>query len=150
MKNYIPHALEQLKLSGLKITKPRQMIVNLLAKSDKALSPYEMRDILKKKHINADVVTIYRVMEVLENIALAHKVLAFSGYIRCNTEKIKKSGCHHYLLCGNCHRVDEVEGENLHQLEIKISKKHKFEIKSHYLEFMGLCETCQKRKQKQK
>jgi Fur family ferric uptake transcriptional regulator len=139
MKNYIDYALTELKKTGLKITKPRQMIVSLLAKSDKALSPYEMRDMLKKKKINADVVTIYRILEVLEKIALAHKVLAFSGYIRCNTEKMAKTSCHHYLLCRKCHRVDEVEGENLHDLEKKISKKHKFNIQSHYLEFMGLC-----------
>ena len=150
MHNYISYALKQLKKTDLKITRPRKMIVDLLAKSDKALSPYEMRDLLKKKKINADVVTIYRVLEILENIGLAHKVLAFSGYIRCNTEKMGENSCHHYLLCQNCHRVEEVEGENLHQLEKKISKKHKFEINYHYLEFMGLCEICQKRKPKQK
>lgn len=148
MKN---DALEQLKAAGLKITKPRQMIVDLLAKSDKALSPYEMRDLLKKDKINADVVTIYRVLEVLENIGLAHKVLAFNGYVRCSTAKgaaQKEASCHHYLLCSNCHQVDEVEGEDLSKLEKKISQEHKFKISSHYLEFMGLCAACQKKAQK--
>ncbi len=128
------------------------MIVDLLSTSDKALSPYDMRDILKKKNINADVVTIYRVMEILEKIGLAHKVLAFSGYIKCKMEEEKNKSCHHYLLCHACHRVEEVEGEkeNLTPLENKISQKYGFSIQNHYLEFMGLCETCQKSKRQKK
>lgn len=147
MDKYSKIALEKLKDAGLKITKPREMIVNLLAQSDKALSPYEMRDTLKKKKINADVVTIYRVLEVLENIGLAHKVLAFNGYIHCNTENLvgARKACHHYLLCKRCHKVDEVEGEDLSKLEFKINKEQKFQIDSHYLEFMGLCDACQKK-----
>ena len=54
------------------------MIVELLNKNDKALSPYDMRDQLKKQRINPDVVTIYRVLETLEKLMLVHKVLALN------------------------------------------------------------------------
>jgi len=145
MKNYTQFALKTLKDAGFKLTTQREMIVKLLAKTDKALSPYDMRDTLKKQKINADVVTIYRVLETLENLALVHKVLAVNGYIRCNTDEIgKKNFCHHYLLCKNCHKIDEVEGEDLTKLEQKIEKDKKFKIESHYLEFTGLCKDCQK------
>ena len=149
MKNYVQIALKTLKKADFKITRQRQMIVELLDKTDKALSPYDMRDMLKKQKIKADVVTIYRVLETLEKLSLAHKVLAVNGYIRCNTEEIgmQKAGknfCHHYLLCKNCHKIDEVEGEDLSKLEKKITTEKKFQIDSHYLEFMGLCSDCQK------
>ena len=153
MKNFTEIALEKIKETGLKITKPRQMIIKLLAQSTKALSPYDMRDLLKKKKIEADVVTIYRILETLEKISLAHKVLAFNGYIRCSTESINKKNiekCHHYLLCQKCHSVEEVKGENLSKIELKIAKEHKFKITSHYLEFMGLCKACQKKLRQQK
>lgn len=146
MQHYVSYALEQLANAGLKITQPRRMLVELLAKSDKVLSPYDMKDVLEKRGIRADVVTIYRVMEVLDAINLVHKVLAFNGYIRCNTEKMAGSDCHHYLLCQRCHRVEEVEGENLDQLEKKIARNHHFQVQSHYLEFMGLCQKCNKKK----
>ena len=145
MDNYINFALNKLKEDGLKITHPRQMIVKFLAKSQKVLSPYEMRDLLKKQKINADVVTIYRVLEVLEKMSLAHKVLAFNGYIRCNIKSEKtKSNCHHYFVCKQCGKVDEVEGEDLSALERKITRTYKFQIDSHYLEFLGLCAKCKK------
>ncbi len=150
MKNYTRYALETLKNEGFKITKQRQMIVELLAKTEKALSPYDMRDTLKKQKINADVVTIYRILETLEKLSLAHKVLALNGYIRCNTDEITKGKtlCHHYLLCKNCHKVDEVEGEDLSKLEQKIAKTKLFQIQSHYLEFMGLCKNCRNKLKK--
>lgn len=147
MKNYTDHSLEKLRQRELKITTPRKMIVRFLAKSNKALSPYEIKKMLKKKNIKADVVTIYRVLELLEKLSLAHKVLAFNGYIRCNTKDLKnmtQKGCHHYLICRKCHKVEEVEGENLSHLEEKISRINHFLIETHYLEFTGLCATCQK------
>jgi len=118
------------------------MVVELLAKTDKALSPYEMRGILRRQRIKADVVTIYRILETLEKLSLVHKVLAVNGYVRCNTEEFGKEICHHYLLCKNCHNIDEVEGEDLTGLESKIQKEKKFKIDSHYLEFTGLCNNC--------
>jgi Fur family ferric uptake transcriptional regulator len=141
-------ALEKLKESGLKITKPRQLIVDFLASSDKALSPYEVQNLLQKQGIKSDVVTIYRVFELLENLSLVHKVQAFNGYARCHVEDLNslKDICHHYLLCKNCKRVEEVEGEDLSKLENKIEKNHQFKISSHYLEFMGICRDCQKKK----
>ena len=142
MKNYTKYAHKKLQEAGLKITDQREIIVKLLAKSDKALSPYDMRDKLKKQRINADVVTIYRVLETLESLSLVHKVLAVNGYVKCNSEADAKF-CHHYLLCKKCHKIDEVEGEDLSKLEKKIAKTKKFQIDSHYLEFTGLCKNCQ-------
>lgn len=145
MKNYTKYAIEEIKKAGLKLTKPRQQIVDFLAKSDKVLSPYEMREQLKKSKVNADVVTIYRVLDTLENMGLVHKVLALNGYVRCSTRRLKNEAtCHHYLVCGKCHRVEEVKGEDLSALEKRILKNRKFEIRSHYLEFMGICSLCRK------
>lgn len=148
MNQYIDFSVKTLKEAGLKITSQRQMIVELLAKTDKALSPYDMRAILNKQRIKADVVTIYRILETLEKLSLVHKVLAVNGYVRCNTEEFGEKTCHHYLLCKKCHKIDEVEGEDLSKLEHKIQKEKKFEVDSHYLEFTGLCGDC-RNKQKQ-
>ena len=143
MKNYNKYALKTLQESGFKITPQREMIVRFLAKSDKALSPYDIRTKLKKQKITADVVIIYRALETLEKLSLAHKVLAVNGYIRCNTDQIRgKNFCHHYLLCKKCHKLDEVEGEDLTKLETKIAKTKKFRVDSHYLEFTGVCKDC--------
>lgn len=145
MDQYLDSALAKLKAQHFKITPSRQKILEFLAKSNKALSPYEMKALLKGKKMKADVVTIYRILELLEKLGLVHKVLGFNGYIHCGTEgKNKKTACHHYLLCKVCKKVEEVEGEDLSTLEKKIEKNVGFKIDSHYLEFMGVCRSCSK------
>ncbi len=147
MKSYVCFSVECLQDAGYKITESRQTILEFLSKSQKALSPYEIQDLLKRRGIKADVVTIYRVLELFEKLNLVHKILAVNGYVRCHTEQIKKpQACHHYLVCKNCQSVEEVEGENLAPLEKKIVKNYCFDIASHYLEFTGLCAKCRKSK----
>ncbi len=151
MNNYKHFALEKLQEAGYKLTRPRKLVIDLLSKNKKVLTPYEMRDTFKKRKVNADVVTIYRILETLEKLSLVHKVLALNGYSACavtglDRKKNAEQSCHHYLVCKSCHRVDEVEGENLSGLEKKIAKQYQFKIQSHYLEFTGLCKSCRKRK----
>ncbi len=153
MLDYVYHAVSKLKEAGLKITRPRQQVVELLVKTDKALSPYEMRDILKKKNIKADVVTIYRIMEVLESLGLVHKVLALNAYIRCHIEELGKEArkCHHYLLCRNCHKFEEFTSDDLPDFKKLMANYYKkFHIESHYLEFVGLCSECGKKVKEKK
>jgi Fe2+ or Zn2+ uptake regulation protein len=153
MLDYVYHAVSKLKEAGLKITKPRKLLVELLVNTEKALSPYEMRDILMKKKIKADVVTIYRILEVLEELGLVHKVLALNAYIRCHINELGKAGrkCHHYLLCRNCHKFEEFQSDDFPPFQKMMAGYYKkFHIESHYLEFVGLCSDCQKKVKEKK
>ena len=148
MIEYIDFALGRMQAEKFKITGPRRAVIELLAKSTKALNPYEMKAILEKQKVDIDVVTVYRVLETLEKLALVHKILAFNSYIACNTREDEthdgEENCHHYLLCSKCHKVEEFEGEDLSKLEEKVARETKYQINSHYLEFIGLCADCQK------
>ncbi len=50
---------------------------------------------------------------------------------------------HHHLVCSNCGKVIEVEGDLLETLEDKIESKYKFRIMDHSVKFFGLCDECQ-------
>ncbi|MCC6643218.1 transcriptional repressor [Candidatus Peregrinibacteria bacterium] len=149
MKNFIQMAENILREDGLRLTKPRSMALNFLAKENQPLTPYEIRDLLKEEGEKADVVTIYRILEEFERLGLVHKVTLLGRYIRCSdlemeTHCEKDIGCHHYLICEKCSKVQEISGENLHDLERVIEKKTGFEVKNHFLEFLGLCKKCKK------
>ncbi len=146
--DYVEYACTKIKESGLKITRPRECLIRFLLKADRALSPYEIRDELKRQKVKADVVTIYRVLDLLQQLGLVHKVLALNAFIRCHIQKGEKGQpkCHHYLLCRNCHRFEEFEGKDFSSLQKNIATYYqKFHIESHYLEFVGLCKNCQKK-----
>lgn len=146
--SFYEQAVVALRAAGLKLTKPRQEVLRFLEGNMEAMTPYEIRDALKKK-AKLDVVTIYRMLEEFSKIGLVHRVMSLGRFARCSESELeqhceKDQSCHHYLVCQNCHRVEEVTGEDLHGLEKQIEKRLKFKIFSHSLEFLGLCALCQK------
>lgn len=145
---FYEQALLAMKGAGLKLTRPRQEVLGFLAENSEAMTPYEIRDALKKK-AKLDVVTIYRMLEEFTKMGLVHRVMSLGRFVKCSESELDRhceedEGCHHYLICERCHQIEEIAGENLHELEKKIEKQLKFKIFSHSLEFLGLCSKCQK------
>lgn len=149
MKNFIVKAEAIIQENQLRLTSPRKMLIAFLAENKAPMTPYEIRDKLKIQGQKADVVTIYRILDEFEKLGLVHKVMTLGRYVRCDEAELeahceKDHDCHHYLICENCHKVEEISGENLHDLEKVIASKMKFQVKRHFLEFLGLCSSCKK------
>jgi Fur family ferric uptake transcriptional regulator len=75
------------------------------------------------------------------------------GQGRARYELVKKDvHHHHHLICEKCGRVIDYddfmdEERNLvKKIEEVLSKKHNFKIKTHNLQFYGLCKECQERR----
>ena len=54
MPAYKEKALEVLKNNKFRITKPRELVIDLLEKSKEPLNPYEMKELLDKKKNKID------------------------------------------------------------------------------------------------
>ncbi|GIW21201.1 MAG: transcriptional repressor [Candidatus Sericytochromatia bacterium] len=138
--NYIDIALKILKDNGYKQTKPRQKVLEILDKSNESLSAYEISDKSGKK---LDVVTVYRVLETLEQNNLIHKVVSTGKYRKCYiSEKSNLNKCHHNIICKNCGYIEEINCEGMNIIEKVISSNSSFKIENHVLEFYGLCQNC--------
>ncbi len=149
MKNFVGKAAAVIQAHQLRLTSPRKMLIAFLDENTSPMTPYEIRDLLKSQGQKADVVTIYRILDEFEKIGLVHKVMTLGRYVRCDEIELeahceKDDDCHHYLICENCHKVEEISGENLHDLEKVIATQMKFRVKRHFLEFLGLCSKCKK------
>jgi len=65
----------------------------------------------------------------------------------------EKETHHHHLLCTGCKKIinytDFVEEEKvlIEKTEQALSKKYRFDIKSHIIHFYGLCEECRSQNQ---
>ncbi len=147
--SYTQNALEHLKNHGYRITKPRRLVVELLDKSDTALSAYEIKDLLNQSQENVDTASIYRILECLEENHLIHRILS-TGKVRkcqldhedtCNLEQ--PDHCHHFLICTRCGTVEELHCLGLDTLVQEIEFTSNFQIQAHHLEFSGLCKPCQ-------
>ena len=145
MSDYIEKAIKVLKKNNLRVTKPRKLVIKLLNNSNEALSAYEIKDKLENK---VDIVSIYRIIECLENNKLVHRVLSSSKVMKCQLQheddcKHKQEHhCHHLLICNLCGTIREIHCEGVNSLIKSVEKNLKFKIKTHNLEFYGTCPKC--------
>jgi Fur family ferric uptake transcriptional regulator len=89
--------------------------------------------------LSTNKVTVYRIMDYLYQNGIVDKMEFGEGKYRY---EIKKNH-HHHLICTNCGKIEEVEGDFLKKLEEEIYKTKRFKVKNHSLEFFGLCKDCQ-------
>ncbi len=157
---YKQTALDTLKTHNYKITPQRTTVIDILAKSKKPLNPY---DIAKISNDTVNVATVYRTMELFEQLGLVHKIRSVDGYIACSTNHHSNSPviareqsdrgnpgnnhnhshCHHYAVCTNCHKVQELEilpteGGHTHNHNLP----NNFHSDKQVYELTGKCEKC--------
>lgn len=140
----------RLKGCGYRLTVPRNIILDILSKTDEHLSAEEIYLEAHKVYPNIGLTTVYRTLYLLERMGLVFKF--DFGDNRARYELIKSPDerrHHHHLICTNCSRIidytdfiDE-EIELLKRTEKGLSEKYNFQIKSHVIQFYGLCDRCQ-------
>src|SRR4030042_2770602 len=96
----IHSALQVLRSKGYKVTEPRKRVLKVLAEMQNPVSPYEIQEILQRKGEYLNHVTIYRVLELLCSLNLAHKVLLAGGFVQCTLGECE--GCHRFVVCRQC------------------------------------------------
>ena len=148
MSDYIEKAITILKENSFRITKQRLFVIELLDKSKEALSAYEIKDKLQAKKLDVDVVSIYRIIDCLEKNGLVHKVLSTNKVKKCKLEhedtckKHEDNHCHHLLICEKCNSVEEIHCAGISSVIKKVESDSRFKIKTHNLEFHGICNAC--------
>ncbi|MBI5834755.1 MAG: transcriptional repressor [Armatimonadetes bacterium] len=142
MDDFAAHAEGRLKAAGYRLTRARRVVVAALAQADRALSPYAIIERLRATESGAppDVVTVYRVLDLLETLDLAHRVHTVNGYVACS--RLRVDGCHHHpIICAGCGRIAEIDGHAVEPLTEPLGADG-WTITGHVLEFSGLCPEC--------
>ncbi len=148
MTAYIDYAIGLLKDKGFRITKPRRLVVELLDASREALSAYEIKDLLEANGEKVDTVSVYRILQCLEENRLVHRVLTSGKVKKCMLEHeeqcslAQEEHCHHLLICKACDAIEEVHCPGTRVLVDALEAQSRFKIQSHNMEFIGLCAQC--------
>ncbi len=142
---YSEMALSALRAEGLRITRPRRSVVELLEKSSHPLTPAAVHDALKRRRIDIDLASVYRTLAVLEGRGLTHRLSAVEGVVRCEDPRLF-APCHHHRICVLCGDVREFRcsPEQLRQFDASVHAD--FRVEGHRLELTGCCEACSTRK----
>jgi Fur family zinc uptake transcriptional regulator len=134
------NSIRILQAQGYKATKPRKLVLEVLEETGKPLSPYDIQGILhtRGKHLNH--VTIYRILNLLCRLNLAHRMLSSGGFVKCSLDAAE--GCHRFMVCQDCGAIQEFADEGLCQGENEFARNLGFHTEYHLSEFSGLCSRC--------
>ncbi len=132
-----------LKDHGYKFTNQRWEVYEVfLNHRDKHLSSEEVYEIVSKKDGEIGIATVYRTVQLFEELGLLYKISFDDQVARYELKETGKGHYHHHLICLKCHKVMEVELDHLDQLESEIEQKEDFLIMDHNLKFYGYCSDC--------
>ena len=130
-----------LRQHSYKLTPQRRVVIQAIASNQDHLTPTAIYERVHQHHPSIGFVTIYRTLEILAQLGLICELHAGGS---CRSYTISAPGHHHHLICSNCSRVIDFTGCELGKVEQDLSSKTGFRIEGHLLEFIGLCQTCQK------
>lgn len=128
---------------GHKMTPQRWAIISIfLMNKGRHLSADDVYGCLKETYPNNGIATVYRTLELLEQIEVLKRLEFGDGRARFELAD-EDAHHHHHLVCTNCGTITEFEDDLLDSLEGAIEKKTGFKIRDHVAKFYGLCAKCQ-------
>ncbi len=136
----VQNSVRTLQARGYKTTKPRRLVLEVLEETKKPLSPYDIQGILRARGKHLNHVTIYRILDLLCRLNLAHKMLSTGGFVKCSLAA--EEGCHRFMVCQDCGAIQEFTSEGLCQGESDFAQNLGFHTEHHLSEFSGLCSQC--------
>lgn len=141
----IEHVKQGCRVSGKQFTAKRPLILRALIHANKALSAYEIVDYCKE-HFNQHVqaMSVYRVLEFLEEQHLAHKLKVSNKYILCDHILCEhEHGIPQFLICSKCDKISEqtIDPAMIHGLQSH-AKQECFTVVSPQLEINCVCDDC--------
>lgn len=136
----VQESVRILQDQGHKATEPRKLVLEVLEETEKPLSPYDIQTILRSRGKYLNHVTIYRTLDLLCSLNLAHKLLSSSGFVKCSLDTIE--GCHRFMVCQHCGAIQEFADKGLCEQENKFARSFGFHTEHHCSEFSGFCSRC--------
>lgn len=141
----IEHADRKCSQRGVRLTAKRKLILSSLLWSDKALSAYDIVD--HCKHEFGEIIaamSVYRILEFLEQQQLVHKLNLANKYIACcHIDCDHSHDVPQFLICSVCQRVKEISLGKITEQELKHDVEEAgFQLVHPQLEINCICDEC--------
>ncbi|MBS9782043.1 MAG: transcriptional repressor [Gammaproteobacteria bacterium] len=127
--------------NAIKLTPLRSIVLSVLAEQNNPLTAYEILDLLKESNPKAQVMSVYRILDFLQNHHLIHRIENLNAFMLCN--HLSKHHISQWLICEDCGNVEEYTDDEFNQVIDKITTDNGFEVTAETIELKGVCANCQ-------
>jgi Fur family ferric uptake transcriptional regulator len=131
----------QMRQQGHKLTQPRGAILRVLLAASTPLAPNEIQEQGQVFCSDLGLVTVYRTLELMEEIGLVRPVHVAEG---CHGYVLATPGHTHHMVCVRCHTVVEISGCEMGDFLQMVAEQTGYAVTGHWLEIAGLCRECQR------
>jgi Fur family ferric uptake transcriptional regulator len=135
-----------LRRSGLRITKARRAVCEVLAEAhlDHLTAAALLERVNQRVGGNVVASTIYRSIDALEEQGLLHHIHLGHGpgVVHLNDDPIHDHLAHHHLVCENCGRTVDVELAAVSEAMGELAKENDFVMGSVHFALVGRCLDC--------
>jgi len=128
---------ELFKLKGLKITRQRKIVFQLINSLGDSAT---IKNIYNKCKSFMDYSTVYRIIELFVKLDIIDKKLNYDNDIYyCIKEEHG-----HYINCVKCHRKEKIYDCPIDDMEKRL-ESNGYKILNHIVQIDGICLDCQKK-----
>lgn len=131
---------DTLKQKGLKNTKRRTAILDILEGSEQPVPAEQIYSELSLKRVPISLSTVYRALDSLVSKELVTK-LNLCGDNRTLFELNKNTHSHH-LICLGCKKIQSIDHCPIKAYEDSLGKEMDFAVAGHKLDIYGYCSKC--------
>lgn len=138
-----PGMKDSLKQQGVRLTRQRQILLDLIDESGKHLDAESLYELAQKKDPKLNRVTVYRTLKLLKQGGLVDELdlMHYGGDQHYYETRLKQE--HAHVICLRCGKVEEFFGEPLQKLRRQVESHFGFQILIARTEIGGYCSHCQ-------
>lgn len=139
-----------LKKKGLKITRQRLVVLEVLAENPQEhLTAEEIYDRVKAENPDIGLATVYRTVQLLLELELIDRINLDDGFVRYEIGDTQdcEHHRHHHLICLRCGRVSAFQKDMLEALETGVEAALGFRVTDHEVKLYGICRDCSKKEE---
>ena len=128
------------KENGLRFTKLRQRILEMVWADHGPVKAYEIINKLNRQGGSAMPPTVYRTIDFLLEAGLVHRLTSLRAYVGCS-HPLRHDNCY-FLICKDCGEIEECCSGELTNTILNNANKSKFLSGQITLEIEGKCKDC--------
>lgn len=124
---------------GQKMTRIRRKVLQLLLESDEPAKAYDLLANLDGEGA-AKPPTVYRALDFLQDVGLAHKIESLNAYVACGHTSHSHSAV--FLICDTCGSAEELHAVKTSSALDDETKAAGFTLQRAVIEARGKCRKC--------
>lgn len=131
---------------GIRLTRQRQILLDLMDESGLHLDAEQLYQLAKKKDPKINRVTVYRTINMLKEVGLVDELdlMHWSGGQHYYESRLKQE--HAHVICLRCGKVEEFFGEPLRKIRRQVESQFGFQVLLCRTEVGGYCPRCRRSK----